>query len=920
LKQTVMHRVPSWRKAARSALILRCLIAVALAWAIGEAGAVGKLDELGLDPSGMSRYSTILNEAQADLPVMRGAAAGVDVPTMFRDFETSNFQSALEKIEELIEQLTAAGDTAPTARLALASAIDFRGLIEQRLGKLYDAKASHGKALKAIEMLDKLKAAEGLAVRNNLAVASYLLGEYEASAQILTEMLEDRKIPPQVRARARNNRGLIYLETGNSDKALIDFSRAEAEARLLLIPLPRLLAEILNNEAMLWSQMKNQFRAEEALKEALQLVKQFGDRALEANILDSWGEILLANGEFDKAFEKLELAAVAEASAYAPLVRTTLLKNKGRALVGLGRLEEAAKVYAEALSLANDTGYSALRREILTSQGKLQVKFNHLDQAIADFGSAITIVNNTREKLRQETEADFAQATQGLYEQMVAALLKRRGPGDEEEALSFLERSRSAALQEQMAADIPELRDKQVLQDIRGARGTLRQEAALARQLQEKLAASSPNKQEIDRLRQQLVAARSKAAAALGELQEKYAGRYDHFVPAAISPKYLEDVRKRLPPGSLMVTYALGEDRLYFFLTSKDGKTEFRQNTNVTKLELEKKIEEYRNLLTMVRGDSADWRIDSWNDPKWASLRDATLWLYQQLLEPIKHDIDKANLLIFAPTGQLYYLPIHALGPMDPASGQIRYLALDKKISYVSPGSLSRAFLSPASEPAAAKTEARILALGNVEYEPLLNRLVFSAKELQAIKGIFGAQATLLGGKKATKSGLLAALKSDGPAPSAAAPGRAAAPSGFQFVVLSTHGILDSSNPRKSHLALEHGKKLEAAEIAALDLRGVSLLALSACETALADKNPGADIMSLGEYASVAGAGSVIASLWSVDDSATADLMKRFYTQLKRDGQDKLSALKTAQTALASRPETRHPFFWAPFILYGKGW
>ncbi|TRZ89891.1 MAG: CHAT domain-containing protein, partial [Rhodocyclaceae bacterium] len=860
-------------------------------------------------------------KAQDDLPVFRGTAVSVDVPELFRDFQAANFQSALVKIEKLIDQLTNAGDSNPTDRLHLASAIDFRGLIEQRLGKLYEAKDSHAKALKSIEILGKLKAPEGLAVRNNLAVASYLLGEYAASAQILTEMLEDKKIEPPVRARARNNRGLLYFETGNSDKALIDFSRAEAEARLL--PVPRLLAEVLNNESMLWSRLKNQFRAEEALKEALQHVKKLGDPALEANILDSWAEILVDNGEFAKALEKLDLAAVAEASVNAPLVRIAILKNTGRALAGLNRHEEAVKIYAEALSLADKTGLSALRREIYTAQGKLQVKLGNPTQAIADFGSAIIIVENTREKLRQETETDFAQATQGLYEQMVSALLKRRGPGDEDQALSFLERSRSAALQEQMAAEIPELRDKQALLEIRGARGVLRQEAALARQLQEKLAAKSPNAQEVARLRQQLDAARSKATAARDELQEKYAGRYDHFVPAAINPKYLEEVRRHLPPGSLMVTYALGEDALYFFLTSRDGKTEFRQQPHVGKLELEKRIEEYRNLVTMVKGDSKDWQIDSWNDPKWASLREATLWLYQQLLEPIKHDIDKASLVIFAPTGQLYYLPIHALGPVDPASGQMRYLALDKKVSYVSPGSLSRAFQSYSSESATAKTEARILALGDVQYDlSLLNKLEFSARELHAIKGIFGTQATLLGGKKATKSGLLAALKSSGPtgAPSTKTPGREAAPPGFQFVVLSTHGILDSSNPRKSHLALEHGKRLEASEIAALDLRGVSLLTLSACETALADKNPGADIMSLGEYASVAGAGSVIASLWSVDDRATAELMKRFYTQLKRDSRDKLSALQTAQTALASRPETRHPYFWAPFILYGKGW
>jgi CHAT domain-containing protein len=78
--------------------------------------------------------------------------------------------------------------------------------------------------------------------------------------------------------------------------------------------------------------------------------------------------------------------------------------------------------------------------------------------------------------------------------------------------------------------------------------------------------------------------------------------------------------------------------------------------------------------------------------------------------------------------------------------------------------------------------------------------------------------------------------------------------------------------------------------------------------------------MSLGEYISLAGASAVMASLWKVDDFQTAHLMREFFTHLKQDANNKTAALQSAQVALASHPESTHPFFWSPFVLYGKGW
>jgi len=111
--------------------------------------------------------------------------------------------------------------------------------------------------------------------------------------------------------------------------------------------------------------------------------------------------------------------------------------------------------------------------------------------------------------------------------------------------------------------------------------------------------------------------------------------------------------------------------------------------------------------------------------------------------------------------------------------------------------------------------------------------------------------------------------------------------------------------------------KIAARDIPGLNLQNVSLVTLSACETGLAGEKPGGDLANMALFFAEAGAPSVAVTLWSVDDQATRDLMVLFYQGLLDQKMNKSQALQEAQNMLAAKPETRHPFFWAPFILIG---
>jgi CHAT domain-containing protein len=90
---------------------------------------------------------------------------------------------------------------------------------------------------------------------------------------------------------------------------------------------------------------------------------------------------------------------------------------------------------------------------------------------------------------------------------------------------------------------------------------------------------------------------------------------------------------------------------------------------------------------------------------------------------------------------------------------------------------------------------------------------------------------------------------------------------------------------------------------------------LSACATAAGDERAA---LGLAGVAVKAGARSALASLWFVNDQASADLVGLFYEQLERGDLSKAQALRRAQLALLDDPRYRFPVYWAPFLLIGN--
>jgi CHAT domain-containing protein/tetratricopeptide (TPR) repeat protein len=447
----------------------------------------------------------------------------------------------------------------------------------------------------------------------------------------------------------------------------------------------------------------------------------------------------------------------------------------------------------------------------------------------------------------------------------------------------------------------------------------------------------------------------------------------------AKEPITLESVRTSLPDGAVLVDYLeywhsepppkdrpgklQGEGRLAAFLLRREGEVE-------------------RFELGPIEPISA--AIDVWRK-SWGSGEEgpsAANTLREKLWAPLEPSLKDAKLVLLSPDGSLGKLPLGALPGEDPK----RYLIEDFPIAMIgSPQEL----VWIADEPLNRKRAGNLLVLGDVDYQSRGASQPESqpAKDFDKLAGNHRSPAPRgtrdglsfaplpgTAGEIATieklyqdtfrDQGLLALEKQR--ATTAAV--REAAP-GYAYLHLATHGFfappeVRSALDRQLDVRQAGGEKfaisqslsgyhpnllsglafaganrpgadddgiLTAQDVEALDLSGTRLVVLSACETGLGQVAGGEGLLGLQRAFAAAGARTVVASMWKIDDAVTRDLMERFYSNLWDKEMGKLEALREAQLwalkergprglELLDKPEASKrlpPRYWAAFVLSG---
>ncbi len=272
-----------------------------------------------------------------------------------------------------------------------------------------------------------------------------------------------------------------------------------------------------------------------------------------------------------------------------------------------------------------------------------------------------------------------------------------------------------------------------------------------------------------------------------------------------------------------------------------------------------------------------------------ASCNEVTLdAMYERLFAPLRKHVRNPRLIIVPHLG-LHYLPFGAF--RDPATQ--RHLIEDYTITYAPSASTIR-FLREKETP----VNGRALVIGapagvSPELPGALREAMIVGTELHSVPMV----------GTAAKESLLYHLKGD-----------------VDLVHIAAHGFYEADTPLFSRIALAEGDgsdgNLEVHEILSdVDLTGVNLVVLSACQTALGKSNAGDDIVGLTRALLYAGTPGVISTLWDIPDRATTTLMSDFYCRLL-SGESAADALRHAQLRMlhGDYPDPRD---WAAFTLNG---
>lgn len=274
-----------------------------------------------------------------------------------------------------------------------------------------------------------------------------------------------------------------------------------------------------------------------------------------------------------------------------------------------------------------------------------------------------------------------------------------------------------------------------------------------------------------------------------------------------------------------------------------------------------------------------------------------------------------AKRLVLVPDGGLHKLPFEALLLSD---GKTPKYALDE-LPPVCVGPSIAALAVVLNRPRALDGADTLLTVGDPAYPDVaagnpLPRLPYTAVESKKVRQFFPAnRTTALEGADATEANVAAAL-----------PGK-------RFVHLAAHGFADEGFGNAfAAVALTPAPKgreepgndgfLTLHEISRLKLTGCELTVLSACVTNVGPQRPMEAGVTLAGAFLGAGSRGVMASCWSVDDAATAELMGAFFGAVRPangKGASYPDALKAARQAVRGKAGWESPFYWAPFVYLG---
>ena len=850
-----------------------------------------------------AHYRSALETAKATWPrslhtaKMQNSLGAVALYQRRHEVASSYFEEALEIREEL----------APGS-IGVADCLNNLGIVAERRGELRLASSYFERDVKITQELapDSLGLAATL---TNLGILAEYRGELERADEYYRHTLDIRqRLAPDSLELAKSLRSLgnVAADRGEPDLAE-EYLRRDLEITRRIAPGSLDLAESLYHSGSLAYDRGELETAEEFFQRDLEITRKLAPESLDlAASLGSLGAVVMDQGELDRAESYFRRAlAIEETVAPDSLNLAASLSSLGDVARARGELDAAGTLYRRAVEITGNLAPESLElASNLSSLGEVMRARGELARAAELFERAVDTLEVQISNLgaSYDVQARYRAEHGELYRRTIETLLRLERPAA---AFAMLESSRARAFLALLSER--DLIFSDLSEDLDRERRRL---GVIYERTQQEIADLDPADEDLDPLR-----------GRLRELRRQLDDNTDKIRRA--SPKYAalrypeplghEGVRQALDEGTVMLCYSVGADESFLFVV--DRKSPLRTHRlDVGEKDLEQRLRRFADRLY-----GRSW-------PRVARGRlEMAQWLYRMLVEPAAGAIEHSERLLVVPDGPLHRLAFAALvrtGALsEPSIEDDRgwhYLVEWKPIHTVLSGTVYAELLQLRRPPGRATIS--LAAFGDPRFpedtrSKTLHPLPYTRTEVQAVAAHFGSEPvrTYLG-EEATEE-RVKALGRD-----------------VRVVHFATHGLVDDAMPLSSSLALtipaepsedrENGF-LQVWEIFERVRLDADLVVLSACRTAAGREQFGEGLIGLSRGFQYAGARTVLATLWSVADHTTAELMSRFYGHL-RAGMTKDTALRVAQLELI-RGEVKTPsgepavapYYWAAFRIIG---
>ncbi len=813
----------------------------------------------------------------------------------------------------------------PLVEQALAVSIEQKNPISEityrsNLAHIYTSFGDYPKALatcqQVIALAEKLKTPGSKAVALRMIGNLYnYQGQYTQAIEFLQKALTiDQEIGnPTGVIMAEASLSKIYVKLGQSGKALELGQKALVRSKAIGSGAYEI--EALQNLAEIYTDQDDFQAAQASFQKALELANKSEAIESKSLILFGMANINLQQNQPKQALDLFQQALSIQQKIGVKRATAQTLNRIGQAQTQL-KQPEAQNSLQSAIVLAQSIGDIPTQAKALANLADLATQQNQNPLAIVLYKQSVIqyeVIRKGLAPLPKDQQESYTKTVSQTYRNLADLLIQQNRLLEAQQVLGLLklQEIKDYSPTTRNSLQDNEVKLSEIEQDIAKRYGTLIAFRQKLDQCQGKI--NNADCEKLDRDRDQQGKAFNDFLASLKSQVNDRCQKDQAENCLAPSNKFTSTANKIITaqPGSIVIMPVVLDNKIWI-LTISEGGVITRYESNVDRLTLGKKVLELRQALETPNSDIK-------------ALQPTSKQLYDWLIKPIEPTLKSAKTppkLIFALDRVTRYIPMGVL-----YDGQ-QYLTQRYPLSTI----LSIETTSTTKSTIGNPNSTNVLALGLSKAVAEFRALPSVNPEMASIvqkSGIYPGQILL--DRDFTRSNLSNNLKDR------------------NILHIATHGKFDPTQPKGSYLVLGNGDKLPIADISTLDYSRLDLVVLSACQTALGNPDQdGTEIPGISSHFLNNGAASVMASLWSVDDSSTALMMQSFYRNLSQN-KPKNEALRQAQldllkldtpnatsqaigslprltfdapttpiTQTTRAPGYSHPYYWAPFILIGN--